>query len=129
MKNKFFFLSFLLLLTISAFSQDEQKAKLSIQKYLASKCSTCKLITINELFDQTYPQLFKIELKNDLPVKYSANVVYNDGNQDINCYFHFDKDYHVLGEMSTEKMMEITVRFMFPGAVFTIDTSKTFDEK
>lgn len=96
------------LLSLSVQGQNRKKAEQSVQDYLKTKYVDYKPHSFGECFTQTYPKDMQREIKATKEVKYSIVHSYKIGDKIIKDeYFHLDKNYQVLGQVSNERMLEL----------------------
>ena len=72
--------------------------------------SSFKVIRFGECFEQNYPEDIQQKLKTSSKVKYSLVLSYVlDDVKTENEYFHLDNKYNVIGHLSMNEMMGVTI--------------------
>jgi hypothetical protein len=105
--------------TTSAYGQDRKKAEQAVIEYLISNHGNYKPIGFGEFFVQTYPKEVRVKMGTDREVKYSLVHSYSAGKKKVRDeYFHLDKDMKVLGQLSSQQMMDITMGLLFKSEKF-----------
>lgn len=105
--------------TTSLYGQDRIGAEQAVRDYLTSHHGNYKPIGFGEFFVQTYPKEIQEKMGTDGQVKYSLVHSYNVGNKKVRDeYFHLDKDMKVLGQLSSQHMMDITMGLLLKNEKF-----------
>jgi hypothetical protein len=107
---------FLLSLSIISFGQtipDRETCKKAVGKYLSKRSKDYKPKSWGECFVQKCPKEVQDKIKTKREVKYSMVHSYSiGGNKIVDMYFHLDKDFEVVGQLTSDEMMEITMSLL-----------------
>ena len=75
--------------------------------------------SFGEFFEQTDVQDLQHEIKTTEEIKYSLVHSYKIADTIVkNEYFHLDKNYNVLGQISYDRMMEMTMSLLMTSSIF-----------
>lgn len=92
---------------------DRVKSEKAVTKYMSETNKAYKPISFGECFDQTYPKEVEHELKTNKEVKYSIVHSYTVNSKEIkDMYFHLDKNYNVVGKLTSEQMDKINNKLL-----------------
>jgi hypothetical protein len=106
----------LLILSSCGEPQGRRKAKIVVKDYMTANHKDYKAGDFGEFFEQSYPEEIQREIKTTEEIKYSIVHSYLLNNKKIKDeYFHLDKEYKILGQLSNEKMMKITADLINEG--------------
>lgn len=71
-----------------------------------------------EFFEQNYPDLIQKEIGTNEKIKYSiVHTYYIEEEKVTDEYFHLDKNFRVLGQVSKDKMLKLTENLLFSSPV------------
>ena len=121
-------LAIMLLLSSCGLSQDRQKGQQAVTDHMTTKHTDYKPYSFGEFFEQTYPEDIQKEIRTKGQVKYSIVHTYTLVDKKIiDEYFHLDKDYKVLGQLSDEHMLKMTSEMAIEGLenIGSFDSLKT----
>lgn len=106
-------LNFLLILVTSSLSAqtlDRQKAEKLVQEYLKAQHNDYQPHSFGEFFEQHDVEDLQREINTTETIAFSLVHSYKLGDKVIkNEYFHFDKNYNILGQISFDRMMELSI--------------------
>ncbi|MEI8202472.1 MAG: hypothetical protein WCH34_05640 [Bacteroidota bacterium] len=127
MKRLLLLFFMVLLNTTFSFAQDRDKAEQAVRNFMSKKETNYKPDNFGECFEQYYPDEIALKIVTNDTVKFSLVHTYYIGKKYIkNEYFHLNKDYKVIGHLSFEQMMKLTINLyshLLDSLRVNIDTS------
>lgn len=115
----------LLVAPLSGQTLDRPKAEQKVQEYLKAKHNDYQPHSFGEFFQQHDVEDLQREINTTEVIAFSLVHSYKLGDKIVKDeYFHFDKNYNILGQISYDRMMELTV-----GGLKTLLADTTFLNK
>jgi hypothetical protein len=110
----------LMIAALNVTGQDQAKAEQAVKDYLSGKYTNYTAGVFDQIFEQDYPSMFQEKMEKTGEIKYTLTHNYSLGDIETeNEFFFFDKDYNLLGQLSSENVGELFTVFLMDGIAGT----------
>jgi hypothetical protein len=118
-KIKIVLFLFIWITPISVFSQNQKAAQEAVKIYLKEKSSSYEPVSFSEAFKTVDAEEIQSELFSNRTVVYAIkHSYYFDNKLYESIYFYFDEDMNIVGFLTTDQIMQLTMKKLFSSKRF-----------